>query len=235
MSLWNIFAITFILGLGGAISPGALLTYTIFHALQRGKKAYIPGLLISLGHAFIEILLILILLLGLAPLLNNSTILTGIGIVGGLILSIIGLLLLLQIIQQKVSTDFLKDASNNASNSEEISKNESSPQSSNNSKSPFLGGILFLMSNPYWWLWWLTVGLGILLENDVSFAQPSTVFIFIIGKELGAILWYTGISIALGFSRNFLNKRVYLGILLICAVFMLGYGFFLVLTTIFSL
>lgn len=243
MSAWNIFVITFFLGLGGAISPGALLTYTIFESLQKGKKAYISGFLISMGHAAIEITFIFLLLLGLAPFLENLTIITSIGLIGSVLLLYFGFMLFYQIVTKKISTEFLNfqtpkdeklhtlensDNSNKEGRKEPINEMNLENQKF---KHPFWGGIIFLISNPFWWIWWLTVGLSIMVENKITFATPGNLAIFIFGKELGQIIWYTSISIAIGVSRNFITKKIYISILILCAAFMFGYGIYLFIIT----
>lgn len=40
VSYLELFTVTFLLGLGGAISPGALLTYTIFCAIKEKNKHF---------------------------------------------------------------------------------------------------------------------------------------------------------------------------------------------------
>ena len=101
-------------------------------------------------------------------------------------------------------------------------------------KHPIVGSILFLASNPYWWLWWSTAGLSIILENSVELGDTSSFLGLVLGKELGVYIWYTFISTAIGFSSRFITKKVYLGILLVCALFMAGYGGYLAISPLFS-
>jgi threonine/homoserine/homoserine lactone efflux protein len=78
----EIFIFSFLIALTGALSPGPLLTYTIYKSFKE-KRGYLAGIYILLGHATIELALILILLTGAAFFFQNLTFLTIIGIVGG--------------------------------------------------------------------------------------------------------------------------------------------------------
>ena len=228
--LWDIFLVTFVLGLGGAISPGALLTYTIYKGIEAGPKAYRSGLLISLGHAVIEILIIFLLLFGASALMTDIRVTKGIGIVGGLILIFFGSLIVRDWLKHRIDVSFLATASKSPAEIELEAEHPQSIPSTESRRNPFIGGILFLMSNPFWWLWWGTVGLGIIMEYGISFATPMLLFVFIVGKELGQILWYTFISVVVGYSRKIMTVKVYLTILLGCAAFMIGFGIYLPIT-----
>ncbi len=225
VSYLELFTVTFLLGLGGAISPGALLTYTIFCAIKKKKKAFSVGIKISLGHASIEIFLILLLLVGLVNWMDNRIILIVIGIFGGILLICFGMIILANIINRKVDTTFLE--SNTSIENKDFQNNK-------NSK-PYLASMGFLMSNPYWWLWWITIGVSIMVDNGVIWGNWISLIIFIFAKELGAILWYTGIATAVGIAHKLMKKNVYLAILGICGLFMVIYGFYLGISPFFNL
>jgi len=229
MSFWSVFSVTFLLGLGGAMSPGALMTYTIFKSLEAKQKAWLVGLFISLGHALIEILLILLLLVGAQSFFTIPIVLKIIGILGGSLLMFFGAQILLDIKRDKIDTTFLssKDSENDT-----LSDN-SKPKIY--SKHPIWGGIIFLMMNPYWWLWWTTAGLSIIIENSVNFSNPSTFWGLIVGKELGVFLWYVSFATAIGLSSKFITPKIYKIILVICALFMASYGAYLAISPLFNI
>lgn len=229
MTFWNVFSVTFLLGLAGAMSPGALLSYTIVKSLEAKKKAFLVGFFISLGHAMVEILLIFILLAGVESFISQPIVLIFIGIFGGGLLFFFGSQILLDIKNNRIDTSFLT-----STESQELSPIDNS-KTKLYSRHPVLGSILFLMSNPYWWLWWATVGVSIMIENAVGFSNPSAIWGLIIGKELGVFLWYVSIATALGFSSKFMTRKVYLAILILCAVFMSSYGIYLAISPIVTL
>ena len=59
----EIFTISFLVALTGALSPGPLLTFTIYKSIKQ-KRGYISAIFILLGHATIELSLIIGLLAG---------------------------------------------------------------------------------------------------------------------------------------------------------------------------
>ena len=63
-----IFFTSFVIALSGAIMPGPLLTITISESTRRGAVA---GPLLISGHAVLELLLVIALLLGLGPILKH--------------------------------------------------------------------------------------------------------------------------------------------------------------------
>ncbi len=234
----DLFWITFLLGLGGAMSPGALLTYTIYQAMKAGKKSYLPGLQISFGHVVIEVVLIVLLLLGVAPWIQQEPILIGIGLIGGLLLVFFGGTILRDIAKNRIQTDFLQGRLQHPQDTPDVknlskgsSKSSTKPSSSTSIfRHPFFAGMGFLMSNPYWWLWWATIGVTLLVDNDVSFSNGRTFLIFVVAKELGQILWYTGIAITIGYTRQLMTRKIYLVILGVCGLFMASYGVYLAIS-----
>ncbi|MHA2001624.1 MAG: LysE family transporter [Promethearchaeota archaeon] len=236
MNLWELFIVTFILGLGGAISPGALLTFTIYKGIEAGPRAYLTGLFISLGHVILEVLMIFLLLLGVNVILANPQIMMIIGVLGGIVLIYFGSRIVIDWRMKKIDMSFLENQTNLNNNDNQKSQEITSQNSKkiHLSRNPMTGSMLFLMSNPYWWLWWATVGIGIILNNNVSFSVPLSIIVFIIGKELGAVLWYTFVATILGLFRKKMTKNIYLVILLLCASFMIGYGIYLPISTLFQ-
>ncbi len=234
MSFWSVFSVTFLIGLGGAMSPGPLLTYTLIKSVEAKKKGYLVGLFVSIGHMLIELLLILLLMFGLGILLSNlqdstmGIITIVIGFLGGGILVFFGSQILNDIRKQNIETSFLNPT-------EELSnKNQGDSKGRLYKIHPILGSPIFLMSNPYWWIWWSTAGFSIIVDNAVSFQDIPAFIGLVIGKELGVYFWYTFIGSAVGLSSRFITKKAYIIILLICAFFMAGYGLYLIISPIVS-
>ncbi|MBA7639942.1 hypothetical protein ES703_47603 [subsurface metagenome] len=206
----NILLYSFLVALTGALTPGPLLTFTIYKSLQQ-KRGYLAGIFIILGHALIELILILVLLAGASLLFQNIIFLTLIGIIGGIFLLIFGFLVIRDTIKSDPSVDFnLKD---------------------NNLKgykgNSFIGGIIVSLSNPYWTFWWAVVGLGFLVNFNITFATPIALLLFFIGHELGDIVWYLPISTFVYLGGKALNPKIYKYVLISCAGFMIIFGLFL--------
>lgn len=87
MEFWTIFLASLGVGFSGAMMPGPLLTVTIGETLRRG---FVAGPLIVLGHAILEIALVVLLVLGVAQYLALKQVHTFIALVGGAFLVFMG-------------------------------------------------------------------------------------------------------------------------------------------------
>jgi threonine/homoserine/homoserine lactone efflux protein len=83
------------------------------------------------------------------------------------------------------------------------------------------------MSNPYWWIWWATVGFAFLLQYDVSLQTPLPLAAFFLGHEAGDLVWYFAVSAAVHFGKRWLTQRLYRILLGICGAAIVGFGLFL--------
>ncbi|MFW9906160.1 MAG: LysE family transporter [Candidatus Thorarchaeota archaeon] len=226
MNFFEIFLLSFLVALSGSLSPGPLLTYTIYKAVQSGRKAYLIGLLIWIGHAIIEFVLMLILLIGLSPFITDRSVVIIIGILGGGILIFFGGSLLRDIWLKELDLNFLTSEIENT-DVQNISKRTDLIQQ------PTLGGVLVSMSNPYWWIWWAVIGLNFMTQFAVGVLNIEF-WGFFLGHELGDFLTYVSIAAILGFSNKLISKRIYLGILFACSAFMIFFGLYLAVAPILS-
>lgn len=214
----EIFIISFIVALSGALSPGPLLTFTIFKSLQ-DKKGYFEGLLIMLGHAVLEFGIILALLLGASIFLQNTIILFSIGLIGSILLIFFGILVVKDTLLHPVDFDV-----------KSIQKENVKGFKGNS----FLGGILVSLSNPYWTLWWAVIGLSLMINFNIGFQNPLGILLFFLGHEFGDLIWYVPISLLVCYGGKFVNSKIYNIILIICGVFMIFFGTFLLTRVILS-
>ncbi len=224
MGFFEIFLLSFLVALSGAMSPGPLLTYTIYKALQSKTRAYLIGILICIGHAILEFILMLVLLIGLSPFITDPSMIIIIGLLGGGILIFFGVNLLRDIWLKKIDLTILTLENEIAMENENTKEKILLQQ-------PTLGGILVSMSNPYWWIWWAVIGLNFMTQFSVGLLNLEF-WSFFLGHELGDFLWYVSIATILGFTNKFLTKKVYLGIIIICSLFMISFGLFLAISPI---
>ena len=208
----EILTISFLVALTGALSPGPVLTFTIYKSLE-SKMGYLAGLLIILGHAVLEFTLIIILLLGASLLFQNLIFLIILGIVGGSCLITFGTLTIKKVFKKQYMVNFEIDTQN----------------MKNFKGNSFLGGIFYSITNPYWEFWWATAGLKIMVDLNISLQQPFGILLFFIGHELGDFIWYVPISLFVYFGGKSLNPKIYKYVLISSGVFMIIFGFYLTL------
>ena len=84
------------------------------------------------------------------------------------------------------------------------------------------GGALVSMSNPFWTLWWATIGLSyIIWATDLGVAGLAS---FYTGHILADIVWFSLVSFAVASGRRVLTPALYRGLIAICGVFLLTLG-----------
>jgi threonine/homoserine/homoserine lactone efflux protein len=196
MDIWLLVGVpvtSFVVALSGALMPGPLLTITVGEATRRGFWA---GPLIILGHGLLELALVLLLLAGLGGVLNRPLILGTVGLVGGGVLAWMGLGLL-----RASRTSRLKFEAETTTGMH-----------------PVWSGIFMSLANPYWLIWWLTIGLGYIIFA-AKFGLLG-VFLFFAGHILADLAWYTLVSTAVAYGRNFFTDGIYRGFLAGCGCFL---------------
>jgi threonine/homoserine/homoserine lactone efflux protein len=92
---------------------------------------------------------------------------------------------------------------------------------------PVAAGALVSMSNPYWWVWWVTIGSAFLLRFDISLKTWPALVAFFIGHELGDLGWYTAVSTALSLGRRRIRRGVMSVMMGICGATIIGFGVYL--------
>lgn len=203
-----LFVTAFIVGLSGAMMPGPLLTTAIAETMRRGFWA---GPQIILGHAILELALVLALLEGLASFLVRSDVALVISVLGGAFLIFMAFTMLRDTVKGKISLDDnLK-----ISEGHEIRLH------------PVAAGIVFSFANPLWHLWWATVGISYI---SMAIQSGNTGLVSFYSGHISADLgWYALVSLAVSGGRRFINQSVYNFILIVCGIFILGFGFYFIL------
>ncbi len=238
--MWLIFSFSFAVALTGAMAPGPLLTYTVMRTLDRKKRGYLVGAAVISGHAVLEAAVVILLLLGFAPLLRNQTVVRIIGTVGGLCLLLMGAFVLKDVISKRVRLAAAGNSGDTgdkgACGSEETAADyrdgaDAEAAGRRLLRSPVFGGLLVSMSNPYWWMWWATVGFAFMLRYDLSLSDPLPLFIFFLGHEAGDLAWYFTVSATVHFGRRWLTEKLYRILLSVCAAAMIGFGLYLGIST----
>jgi len=216
---WLIFSFSFLVALTGAMSPGPLLTYTIIKSAQTNKRGYLMGLWIITGHAILEMGIIILLLFGFSFVLKNIAVVRIIGVSGGLILILFGASIIRDIFNGNISANFL-NSRDEPSKDPELTENKGI-------ENPVIGGIMVSMSNPYWWVWWATIGFAFMIQFDISFKKWPKLLAFFLGHEAGDLIWYLLVSTLAFFGLRHMNRKAYYGILMFCALFMVLFGIYL--------
>jgi threonine/homoserine/homoserine lactone efflux protein len=204
-ALLAVFGTSFLVGLSGAAAPGPLLVLDIRESTQRGFWA---GPHIATGHSLVELVVVILLLVGLGPLLRNPAVASTVGIVGGAFL--LWMAWGIGRHPQRGAPSFPS----------------AHTHMHGTSRQPIIGGALATLSNPFWFLWWMTIGAALMAR---SYALGLVgVSAFYIGHILSDYSWYSLVSLAVATGRRLITPRVYAGVMLGCAAFLAGLGVYFI-------
>jgi threonine/homoserine/homoserine lactone efflux protein len=163
--------------------------------IQHGARSRLTGVYVSLGHGVVEIPLIILLAFGAGSLFETPGVRLFVGLAGGTYLLHMG-------------KGLLRPG--------DLSLDEQKGPSS------LMAGIALSIGNPYFLLWWATVGLGLVL-SAARFGALGLV-LFIVLHWLCDLVWYTLLS-SLSFRgvRTF-GSGLYRMVSIICGLAMLFFG-----------
>jgi len=195
---------SFMAGFSGALMPGTVFVVVVLQAARRGWKV---GPQIVLGHGVLEVALEMALVLGLSAFIGVQLVRTVVGFVGGAFLLWMSLGLL------------------------KASRHAEFPATINGSKSvsshPVLSGLLASSVNPYFYVWWATVG-NMFTVKGLGIAGLIGVAVFFLSHWMSDLSWYTFLSWSVSKSRRYMTDHVYRIVLGACGIFLVILGFIFV-------
>jgi threonine/homoserine/homoserine lactone efflux protein len=207
MALLAVFLSAWMVGFSGAMAPGPISTIVVSEASRRG---FWVGPLVTLGHAVAELVIVVALVLGLRDLLAGSQLQVAIALVGGCFLVWIGL---------TTTRDALRSAPALAL----------SPAGSGGMLrwGPAWAGLVTSFSNPYWFLWWGTIGASYVVVSLRLGTAGAIAFYG--GHIMSDLSWNSLLSLLMASGRRWLPAGVVRGFLAATGAFMMGLGIYFVL------
>lgn len=196
-------AAAFVIAFTGAMAPGPFLTVTIAETARKGRLA---AVLLLVGHALLEAVLLVGFAFGLQAFLRRPAVSTALGVVGGGFLLWMGGTLLRDAVHGRLTLSL--DADERRARGKRFG--------------PVLQGAAVSLSNPYWTLWWATI--GVTLASQALRVGPAAVVAFFLGHELADFVWYGIVAQAVHSGRRFLSDGLYRWIIGVCAAFLVYLG-----------
>ena len=129
--------VVIVISVSGVMSPGPLFAANVFYGLKGGTKA---GLKMAYGHTVVELPLVILLGIGAFSLETIPEFRTYIAIIGSIGLFVFAGIQLKQIYKNRV--DIINEPKHG----------------------PFLAGILLSVLNPFFIIWWLTIGFKLISD-----------------------------------------------------------------------
>jgi threonine/homoserine/homoserine lactone efflux protein len=182
-----------ITSLSGVMAPGPMFTVT----LAKSYKSPWAGVQVSLGHAVIEVPLILLVYFGLAQFFQNIMVQLILSVLGGGMIIWMGIGLLR--VRKEVAHGG-KDTVYNA----------------------FVAGILMSGLNPFFLVWWVTVG-SLLLMTFLEFS-PQGLVLFIVVHWLCDLVWLSLVSVTIYKTHSFMSQRLQEWVFIACSLLLVYFG-----------
>ena len=142
-----------VISASGVMAPGPLFASNIFYGLKGGAKA---GIKMSFGHATVELPLIILLGIGVFSLESFPEFRFLISVFGAIGLFAFAGLQLKQVYVHKEISDY------------------------KNKHGPFLAGILLSALNPFFIIWWLTIGFKLITDSIFLWSLAGIGILFIL-------------------------------------------------------
>jgi threonine/homoserine/homoserine lactone efflux protein len=165
--------------------------------LAKSYKSPFAGVQISLGHAVIEVPLILLIYFGFAQFFQNTLAQLLLSVVGGSMIILLGINMF-------------------RARTEVVQKGKDLPYNA------FTAGILTSGFNPFFLLWWATIG-SMLIMRFLGFGTTGLI-VFIIVHWLCDFLWLSLISILIYRTRSLWGRKFQEGVFIACSLLLVGFG-----------
>lgn len=188
-----------LISLSGVMAPGPLLATAICKGYQDPKA----GARIALGHALIEVPLIVAIFLGLGVILQNDAVFIFVGLVGGGILIYMG-------------ADLLR------------SRNKSIEVCDESKGKVVTSGFVMTAANPYWLIWWATAGAA-LVAGAVAFGWVMLPLFIIVHISVD-LIWYLAVSYSVNRSKDLWASKWHKWLFIASGGIMLFFGAYFILS-----
>ncbi|HEC02891.1 MAG TPA: hypothetical protein ENI81_05080 [Phycisphaerales bacterium] len=184
----------FVISLSGVMAPGPVTAA----AIGMGSRSRFAGSLIAVGHGVVEFPLIILIVLGAGRVLKLPAAQIGIGLAGGIILLVMGIGMLRALRSAEQSNARLSGGA------------------------PVLTGILLTATQPYFLLWWATVGLA--LATQAADLGMWAFVLFAMVHWVCDFVWLSILSWASYKGSTVLGPRIVRIVLMICASALVVFG-----------
>jgi len=185
----------------GALAPGPLFFTNIAHGTRSGAKG---GFAFSVGHTIFELSLVLFLAFTLQIVINEPLITVVVGAVGGVALFVFGFL---QIREALASKSLAVD------------------KTGIKARNALVLGTLFTGLNPYFIIWWLTIGIT-LIVNALVLASFAGVLIMYVSHVWMDYAWLTGTAYLARRGTSLTGGRGYRVVMMIFGAILILFGLY---------
>ena len=184
-----------VISASGVMVPGPLFAANIAHGLKDGAKS---GIKIAIGHTIVELPLVILLGIGVFSLELFPEFRTVISILGAITLFVFAAIQIKTIFRNKKSTTNLKQR-------------------------PLVSGILLSALNPFFIIWWLTIGFKLISDAMLIWAFSGILVLFVLHIWMD-FAWLGAISYLVSKSAKILSNKNYKIIMISLSVMLVYFG-----------
>ena len=184
-----------VISASGVMAPGPLFAANIAHGLRDGAKS---GIKMAIGHTIVELPLVILLGIGVFSLELFPEFRTVISILGAITLFVFAAIQIKTIFRNKKSTTNLKQG-------------------------PLVSGILLSALNPFFIIWWLTIGFKLISDVMLIWAFSGILVLFVLHIWMD-FAWLGAISYLASKSAKILSNKNYKIIMIGLSVMLVYFG-----------
>ena len=184
-----------VISASGVMAPGPLFAANIAHGLRDGAKS---GIKMAIGHTIVELPLVILLGIGVFSLELFPEFRTVISILGAITLFVFAAMQIKTIFRNKETTTNLKQG-------------------------PLVSGILLSALNPFFIIWWLTIGFKLISDAMLIWAFSGILVLFVLHIWMD-FAWLGAISYLASKSAKILSNKNYKIIMISLSVMLVYFG-----------
>src|ERR671910_739159 len=194
----------------GVLSPGPLFFINLLYGTRYGSFV---GLKIASGHAIVEFPLIIILSYGLYTFSSfnvSDVIFKFIGTIGGIFILFFSILQIHSILRDKKSN-----------------QSQGITNTKFNIRNPVLVGFIFTILNPFFLVWWFTIGSKMISDSLIHFGIVEGISIIFLSHIWMDYFWLWFTSFMMNKGKSIIKEKVYRVFVFTISVILGIYGFYL--------
>ncbi|RLB19465.1 MAG: hypothetical protein DRG63_00880 [Deltaproteobacteria bacterium] len=197
MSIWIFLLSVVVISMSGVLMPGPITAITV----AQGNRKLWAGSLIALGHGVVEFPLMALIYFGVGMLFQRMSAKVIIGILGGGVL----LWMAIEMLRNYRRAEVMKEERKLGS---------------------FVAGILLTATNPYFLIWWATVGASLILRS-IEFGMIGLILMAVVHWSCD-LAWCQLLSWLSFQGARFFGKRLQMAVFILSGLAVLYFGLYFI-------
>ena len=180
----------------GVMAPGPLFAANISYGLRDGVKS---GIKMAIGHTIVEFPLVILLGIGVFSLETFPEFRTLISVFGAITLFAFAFMQIKTVLQKKEDSIL------------------------NPKQGPLITGIALSALNPFFIIWWLTIGFKLISDAMLIWAFTGILIVFVMHIWMDFV-WLGGISFLASKSSQIISDRNYKALMIVLSLMLVYFG-----------